>query len=109
MDFLFIYGLYGALVHYWNLDGDNLDHCDLPIGVVHRFSKRAKERDPLLPAELDAVFEFLEEGSPVPRTKALQCLRYNLSREELFSDEVVVHVRGLLASVELHGSATGAP
>ncbi len=106
MDFLFLYALYGTLVHDWRRYGDETEFCDLPADITHRFAELANEPTPLLPDYIDAVFEMLQEDSEVPKPVALACLRHNLT-QEVFTDAARVHVRGLLASLELQGSARG--
>ncbi|WP_174546316.1 hypothetical protein [Nocardiopsis dassonvillei] len=106
MNVVFYYALYGALVKHWLRYGKNMDHCDIPVAIVHRFGELALEERSMLPEDLNAVFELIEDDSSVPKASALACLRHNLT-QPTFPEEARTYVGGLLSSIEVHGNAHG--
>ncbi|MGI5122774.1 hypothetical protein ACQEU5_24980 [Marinactinospora thermotolerans] len=105
LEVVFYYALYGALDFYWHRYGKEMDRCDIPPALVYALGERAQQNASILITDLDAAFEMLEK-SGVPKRHALACLRYNLTQPG-FPEAVLPHVRGLLASLELHGTAAG--
>lgn len=105
MEAVFYHALYGALDYYWHRYGTDMDTCDIPPALVRMVGEHAQEDPAALAADLDAAFEMLD-GAGVPRASALACLRHNLTHPD-FPRAALTQTRGLLASLELHGTATG--
>ena len=105
MNPVFYYALYGAIYHYWTKHGAQTVGCDLPYAIVDVYGEKALNRESLLPEDLDTAVEYLEEAG-VPRKVTLGCLRHNTGHPS-FPEDGRTYVRGLLASLELHGNARG--
>ncbi|PWV44574.1 hypothetical protein [Nocardiopsis sp. L17-MgMaSL7] len=100
------HALYGAMYYHWHRYQENMDHCDIPGEIVHPVGELALKDPEALPEVLDAAVELLE-NSAVPKASALACLRYNTAHPS-FPETARTYTRGLLASIELHGTARGA-
>ncbi|MET9713336.1 hypothetical protein [Nocardiopsis alba] len=100
------HALYGAMYYHWHRYQENMDHCDIPGEIVYPVGELAVKDPEALPEVLDAAVELLE-NSAVPKASALACLRYNTGHPS-FPEAARTYTQGLLASIELHGTARGA-